>query len=85
MKQLIINPENPNGILVDMTAEEIAQRETEIANETAKLEAEATAKAQTDADAKSGNDKLIALGLSQDEVTAMTGYTIPVISDEEPE
>ena len=36
------------------------------------------AKTKKDADAKTGNDKLIALGLSQDEVTAMTGYTIPV-------
>jgi len=27
--------------------------------------------------AKSGNDKLLALGLSQDEVTAMTGYRVP--------
>jgi hypothetical protein len=32
MKKVIINPENPNGLLVDMTAEEIAQRETDIAN-----------------------------------------------------
>ena len=27
MKKLIVNPENPNGILVDLTAEEIAQRQ----------------------------------------------------------
>tara|TARA_R110000796_G_scaffold94672_1_gene199590 strand:+ start:154 stop:450 length:297 start_codon:yes stop_codon:yes gene_type:complete len=33
------------------------------------------AKAKTDA--KAGNDKLIELGLSQDQVTAMTGYTPP--------
>lgn len=29
-------------------------------------------------DAKNGNDKLLELGLSQDQVTAMTGYTPPV-------
>tara|TARA_B110000858_G_C17651991_1_gene403136 strand:+ start:588 stop:869 length:282 start_codon:yes stop_codon:yes gene_type:complete len=31
--------------------------------------------AKAKADAKAGNDKLVALGLSQDQVTAMTGYT----------
>ena len=30
------------------------------------------------ADAKVGNDKLINLGLTQNEVTAMTGYTPPI-------
>jgi len=70
-QKIVISPENPEGILVDLTAEEISQRETDRAN------------AQAEADAKAGNDKLIALGLSQDEVTAMTGYTIPVVSEEE--
>jgi hypothetical protein len=82
-KRLIVSP---NGVQeVELTAEELTQRETDIANDTAKLEAEATAKTKADADAKSGNDKLLALGLSQDEVTAMTGYTIPVISKENSE
>jgi len=27
MKKIIINPENPKGILVDLTAEEIAEKE----------------------------------------------------------
>lgn len=77
-KKFVISPENPNGVLVDMTAEEISQKETDIAN----AEAEANAKTKADADAKAGNDKLIALGLSQNEVTAMTGYTIPVVDEE---
>ena len=39
-KKHIYNPENPNGILVDMTAEEEAQREIESANaETEKAQA----------------------------------------------
>mgnify|MGYP003120009472 CR=1 FL=1 len=39
-KQLISNAENPNGILVDLTAEEEAQRQTDIANaETEKAQA----------------------------------------------
>jgi len=79
----IINVKENKFSEVEYTAEELTQRETEIANDTIKLEAEATAKSKADADAKTGNDKLIALGLSQDEVTAMTGYTIPVVSEEE--
>ena len=75
MKKLIINPENPNGVLVDMTAEEISQREKDIANATAQQQAEATAKAQKEADALAGNNKLLELGLTQAQVTAMTGYT----------
>ena len=78
MKKLIINKENPNGVLVDMTAEELSQRETDIANEATRKQEEATAKAQKDADALAGNNKLLELGLTQAQVTAMTGYTPPV-------
>jgi hypothetical protein len=39
MKKLIINPENPNGILIEETTEEIAQREIDNASiETEKQE-----------------------------------------------
>ena len=77
-KKFVVSPENPNGILVDMTAEEISQRETDIANHNAKAQAEETAK-QADATNKaSGNQKLLDLGLSQAEATALTGYTPPV-------
>ena len=78
MKKLIINPQNPNGVLVDMTAEEITQRETDIANATVKRQARQQAKAQKEADALAGNNKLLELGLTQAQVTAMTGYTPPV-------
>ena len=38
MKRVIVNQENPNGIEVDLTAEEITAKETENANwETEKL------------------------------------------------
>ena len=77
MKKLIVNPENPNGVLVDMTAEEISQRETDIANATARQQARQQAKAQKEADALAGNNKLLELGLTQAQVTAMTGYTPP--------
>ena len=77
-KKLLINPKNPNGILVDYTAEEEAQRQTDIANEEAEMTAQAEAKAQKEADAKSGNQKFLDLGLTQAEATALTGYKPPV-------
>jgi hypothetical protein len=83
MKQLIINPENPNGILVDMTSEEIAQRETDVLNEETKKTAEDNAKTAKATAQASGNTKLLALGLTQEEATALTGYSIPVVSEEE--
>ena len=75
MKKLKITP---NGIEeVDMTAEEVSQRETDIANATAKEQAIETAK-QADATNKAnGNQKLLDLGLTQAEATALTGYTPP--------
>jgi len=69
----------PNGIEeVSLTAEEISQRETDIANDVISKTAEdnlATAKATAQA---SGNTKLLDLGLTQAEATALTGYTPPV-------
>mgnify|MGYP003643171247 CR=1 FL=1 len=66
----------PNGIEeVSLTAEEIAQNETDIANDLISKTAEdnlATAKATAKA---SGNTKLLDLGLTQAEATALTGYT----------
>ena len=69
----------------DLTAEEQTFAEQEKNRHLAEDQARADAEVQKDSDAKAGNDKLIALGLSQDEVTAMTGYTIPVVSEEDPE
>ena len=43
----------------------------------AKAEAEEQAKAQKEADALAGNNKLLELGLTQAQVTAMTGYRPP--------
>ena len=77
MKKLIIDLENPNGIEVDLTAEEITQIETDKANATAEQQEEQQAKAQKEADALAGNNKLLELGLTQAQVTAMTGYTPP--------
>ena len=75
MQKIIITP---NGTeTVDMTAEEIAQAQANDVTAQATLQAEQQAKAQKDADALAGNNKLLELGLTQAQVTAMTGYTPP--------
>ena len=71
-----------NGVLRDMTAEEVnafnTQKEIDIANETAKKQAEETAKQAKETNKANGNQKLLDLGLTQAEATALTGYTPPV-------
>ena len=76
MKKLIVTLQGKE--LVDMTAEEVAQMETDKANALVKQQEEQQAKAQKEADALAGNNKLLELGLTQAQVTAMTGYTPPV-------
>ena len=78
MKKLVINAENPNGIEVELTADEETARQTEITNETAEATARENAKTQKATDKASGNQKLLDLGLTQAEATALTGYTPPV-------
>ena len=75
MKKLVVTQNEIKE--VDLTVEEISQKETDIANATAKQQEEQQAKAQKDADALAGNNKLLELGLTQAQVTAMTGYTPP--------
>ena len=75
MEKIIITPNETQK--VSMTSEEIAQAQANNANAQATLQAEATAKAQKEADALAGNNKLLELGLTQAQVTAMTGYTPP--------
>ena len=73
MKRLEVTLENPNGILVDLTAEEIAQKETDEAN--ALVEKQELEQAQTNEANKkaSGKQKLLDLGLSEEEVKALIG------------
>ena len=75
MKKIIITPNGTQE--VDLTAEEIKQAQANNANAQATLQAEQQAKAQKEADALAGNNKLLELGLTQAQVTAMTGYTPP--------
>jgi hypothetical protein len=77
MKKLVVTKENQNGSLVDMTAEEIAVIQQAQADIQASEQARETAK-QADATNKAnGNQKLLDLGLTQAEATALTGYTPP--------
>ncbi len=74
MKKFILNPENPNGTLVDMTAEEIAQKETDIANSETKTQEEETAKAEKENLKASAKAKLIAgEALTEDEANILIG------------
>lgn len=72
-KKLIITLNNPNGEYLDMTAEEISQREIDIANETAQQQAKATARATEEANKASAKAKLEALGLTEEEIKALIG------------
>ena len=72
MKKIIFNPENPNGLEVELTAEEISQRETDIANSaTEKTERENAEQAKADLKA-SAKAKLIAgEALTEDEANTI--------------
>ena len=77
MKKILINTENPNGIIVDLNSEEIAQNDIDIANDNIKQQELETTKEADATNKASGNQKLLDLGLTQAEATALTGYTPP--------
>jgi hypothetical protein len=74
MKKLILTPDNPNGIVEDLTAEEVSELETIKANNDAEETAKANEETQKATDKANGNQKLLDLGLTQAEATALTGY-----------
>ena len=67
MKKLV------NGILVDMTAEEISQRQAEEAQALIDKQNEEQAIADAEANASSGKQKLKDLGLNDAEIKALIG------------
>jgi hypothetical protein len=71
MKKIIDNEK------VDCTAEDIAQFETDKQNAIAEQQTYETAKQAEATDKANGNQKLLDLGLTQAEATALTGYTPP--------
>jgi hypothetical protein len=76
-KKLLITPENPNGIVVDYSAEEETQLQADI-SASANAESMVDKIEAKETDQASGNQKLLDLGLTQAEATALTGYTPPV-------
>tara|TARA_R100001460_G_scaffold104843_1_gene150849 strand:- start:1436 stop:1660 length:225 start_codon:yes stop_codon:yes gene_type:complete len=60
MKKLVIDLENPNGVLVDLTDAEKSQLETDKVNGTAEMEALETAKQNQENLKASAKAKLIA-------------------------
>lgn len=78
MKKLLIDVLNNTEEYVDLTTEEIAEVETKKQNALTEQQAK-EAKETADATNKAnGNQKLLDLGLTQAEATALTGYTPPV-------
>ena len=66
-----------NGKEVPYTEEEITKRKEEEAKAETEMADFIAKEEQKVKDAKSGNDKLLALGLTQAEATALTCYTPP--------
>jgi hypothetical protein len=64
MKKLVISKENPNGILVDLTSEELAQRELDLTY----IEELKQIKIDKEARIASAKAKLAALGLTEAEI-----------------
>ena len=74
MKKVITNPENPNGLYVDMTAEEIATHEESMANSQAQIAAEEQAKQDKENLKASAKAKLIAgEKLTEEEANILVG------------
>ena len=72
-----VSPDNPEGITRDMTPEEQASYDADVARNKEEQAVRAEAKAQKEADQASGNQKFLDMGLTQAEATALTGYTPP--------
>jgi len=85
MKKTVYNGLTGLVTEVELTEAEVTKRQAEITKNKNDEIAKENAQKEKDANAKAGNDKLLALGLSQKEVTAMTGYSIPVVSERPPE
>ena len=75
MQQKIFSPENPEGVIQVYTTEQEAEVKTFSEAQKVKIQAEQDAKTSKATAQASGNTKLLALGLTQAEATALTGYT----------
>jgi len=71
--KLVVDCATGIATTVELTEEEIAQRDKDKEADLAAREAEAAAEAQRAADRESGNAKLKELGLTDDEIAALVG------------
>ena len=69
--RLIVNPQNPNGILVEITPEEILQMEQDAIESEADTVARLAKEEQQKARKESAIAKLKALGLTEEEVKSI--------------
>ena len=72
-QKLLISPQNPQGILVDLTAEEIAQREQDVIQAEADKVIREQKIATELANKQSAQNKLKALGLNDAEINSILG------------
>ena len=68
MKRLEVTLENPNGILIDLTAEEITQKKTDEAQAVTDKQTREAAATTAATKKASGKAKLKALGLDDEEI-----------------
>tara|TARA_R100001591_G_scaffold10127_1_gene16748 strand:- start:143 stop:367 length:225 start_codon:yes stop_codon:yes gene_type:complete len=73
MKKLIITKENPNGITVDMTVDEITQREADVIRLEEKNKQYVQKKNEAETKKASAKQKLQDLGLTVDEIKEAFG------------
>jgi len=76
LTKLIVDLSKPAGereTVIELTDEEIAEHELNLARATAENLAEKALEAEKAAAKQSANDKLAALGLSPEEIAAITG------------
>jgi len=75
-KKVIVDLSKPKGereSIVELTAEEIAEREAQAVEAEAQRLAEEQAQAELEANKQSAKDKLASLGLTEAEVIALLG------------
>jgi len=74
--KIVIDLSKPKGqreSIIELTAEEIAEHEAMAANAEANRLAEEAIEAQKAVDAQAGRNALLALGLSEAQITALVG------------
>ena len=74
--KVVVDLSKPKGereTIVELTAEEIAEREAQAAEAEAQRLAEEQAAAEKEAQKQSAKDKLAALGLTESEIQALLG------------